>query len=87
MPGFKNEEISLEVKDQIMYLSAENKEEIKSSKSFRTSTSSFKKSFKLPKHINADLISADYKSGVLVISMPKTEVNESVKKIKVTCSE
>lgn len=87
LPGFKANEINIEVKDGILAIVAEHKEEEKSLKSFRTSTSVFKKSFKLPKNVTTDNVSADYKSGVLLISLPKTEVKDSAKKISVTCSE
>lgn len=86
LPGFKVEEINVEVKDGTLYVLAEHKEE-SSVKSFRTSTSSFKKSFKLPKNVDADKIKADYRSGILILSLPKMEVKESSKKIAVTCSE
>lgn len=87
MPGFKVEEINVEAKDGILTILAEHKEENSSPRSFRSATSSFKKSFKLPKNINTDMIKADYRSGILLVSLPKVEVKESGKKITVTCSE
>lgn len=87
-PGFKKEEINVEVKDGILTVFAEHKEEEKKeNKSFRSSTSSFERSFKLPKGINVDSTTAEYKSGILIISFKKAEIKESVKKINVSCSE
>ncbi len=87
MPGFKQQEINVEVKDGVLTINAQHANEEKTAKSFRTSTSTFKKSWKIPKNVNVDSVTADYKSGVLVVSMPKMETKESVKKVTVTCSE
>lgn len=71
----------------ILTISAEHKEEKTESKSFRASTSSFERSFKLPKNINLESATAEYKSGILIVAFKKAEIKESVKKINVSCSE
>lgn len=86
-PGFKKEEINVEVKDGILTIFAEHKEEKTENKSFRSSTSSFERSFRLPKGVNLDSATAEYKSGILIVTFKKAEVKESVKKINVNCSE
>ena len=46
------------------------------------SSGSFSRSIQLPADVDADKIKANYKDGILSISMPKVKV-EAVKKIQV----
>lgn len=90
VPGFKKEEINIEVKNGILIVIAKHndeKTEKVETKSFRTTTSFFENKFKLPKNINVDSAKAEYKSGILIVTFEKSNVQESSKKINVSCSE
>lgn len=89
-PGMKKEDFILQVKENVLIISAE-KEEKKEEKDDdftrkEFSYSSFSRSFWLPENVREEAISAEYKDGVLHIDVPKSEVTkaEPVKKIKIS---
>ncbi len=77
LPGIDKKDISLDVKDGVLTLKGERlvEEEVKEDKAyFRERVHGrFERTFKLPKHVDADKITADYKDGVLKIEIPKPE--------------
>ncbi len=77
IPGMKKEEIKISVKDNVLTLSGEKKQEIKKDdeKAYRIERmyGQFERSFTLPKNVEADAIKAKYKDGVLTVQIPKTE--------------
>lgn len=85
-PGFKKEDIKINVEDDMLTISADvknetNDEDAKRQYSRREySHSSFTRTFKLPENAKDDTISADFKDGVLKLTIPKTE--EAVKATK-----
>jgi HSP20 family protein len=72
--GEKN--INIELKDDVLTLSGEKKEESeKEEKDYHVSErrfGSFRRSFRLPSGADQEKISADFKNGVLKIAMPKS---------------
>lgn len=76
-PGRKKEDFNVEIDNGLMTISAEQKSEDTSSDENYTrrefSYTSFKRSFSLPKTINADQINASYEDGVLKFVLPKRE--------------
>ena len=78
-PGFKKEDFKVNVEEDILTISAENKTEstdTNSSKQFTRreySYNSFTRSFRLPDNAKDDSIAANYKEGVLKLEIPKTE--------------
>ncbi len=76
-PGLKKDDFRVNLDNQTLTISAELKreEEEKSEKLIRRefSYNSFSRSFSLPKTIDLDKIKADYKDGILSISLPKRE--------------
>ena len=79
-PGISKNEVDVTVKDNVLTVAHEHKKE-EDSKYF---CSSFEKSWTLPKDIDADKISASYKSGVFNVNLPRVQpVEPEVKKIKV----
>ncbi|MCM1333890.1 MAG: Hsp20/alpha crystallin family protein [Eubacterium sp.] len=78
LPGFKKDDIRLDIRGDRLTLSAERSEEderkdregryIRRERSFGSYTRSFDLS-----GIAADRITAEYKSGVLTLTLPKTE--------------
>ena len=77
IPGIKKEEIRIEVKDGILTVSGERKYEHEEMKDTYTRVErcygNFHRSFKLPDHVEEDKIDAEYKDGVLTVTIPKGE--------------
>ena len=88
-PGMKKDDFKVEVKEGTLYISAETKaeKEEKEDNYMRKefSFSSFKRSFYLPENVKEDEILANYKDGILYLTLPKVKVEkkEKVKKIEI----
>lgn len=82
VPGLTKEDINIDLDKQVLTISAskeqqENEEKPKfTRREFNYNT--FKRSFKLPKTINIELIKADFENGVLSIELPKKEEAKEV---------
>jgi HSP20 family protein len=77
VPGMKKEDIKVTLQDGILTVKGERKQEKEEKdKSFHRverSYGSFCRSFTLPTTVQGDKIKANYKDGVLMISLPKVE--------------
>lgn len=77
LPGVDKSNIHLDVENNILVLKGERTEdkEVKEENYYRREMAcgSFQRSFALPDGINTDAIAADYKDGVLKITIPKPE--------------
>ncbi|GAK95307.1 small heat shock protein [Nonlabens ulvanivorans] len=77
IPGFKKEDVSIEVDQDVLTISSEVKDEYEEKTEQFTrrefSLSSFKRSFNLPDSVNQDHIAAEYKDGILNLTLPKKE--------------
>lgn len=77
LPGVKLEDISCVVEDGILTIKGERKfeEEVKEEHYTRIERQygSFQRRFSLPAGINEEDVKADYKNGVLTLSVPKKE--------------
>lgn len=77
IPGFKKEEVKVDLENEILTISAENKSEKEETTRRYTrkefSYGSFSRSFQLPKAVNADKTEAKYENGVLKLTIPKKE--------------
>lgn len=77
LPGVTKDDVSIEVKDNVLTLKGERVEvkEVSEDKFFRKERSfgSFYRAFTLPSAINPDKIKATFKDGVLEIEIPKPE--------------
>ncbi len=86
LPGVSKEDISIDVKDNILTLSGERKhdEEVKEEDYYRRERfyGRFQRSFTLPEAIDPEKIEANYKDGVLEIRIPKPEAAKA-KKIEI----
>ena len=84
IPGFKKEEVKVNLENDVLTISAENKEEKEeNNKKFTRkefSYGSFTRSFLLPKAANAEKINAKYEDGMLKLEIAKKE--EAIKKAK-----
>jgi HSP20 family protein len=76
-PGMKKEDIKITVQDNVLTLKGEKKQEKEEKEAnyhrIERSHGSFTRSFELPTTIQVDRIKANYKDGVLHISLPKAE--------------
>lgn len=83
IPGFKKEDVQINIENNVLSISAEVKEENTqenekfSRKEF--SFKSFKRSFSLPENIDIENIKANIENGVLGLHLPKVVKEESNK--------
>ena len=79
-PGMKREDFKLEVKEGMLYISAETRKEMEEKDETYTrrefSYSTFSRSFWLPENVNSDDIKATYKEGILNIVLPKVKIEK-----------
>ncbi len=84
VPGFKKEDIKIEFENGYLKVIAENSQEENEDKKYlrkeRTSMTRCERSFYFGE-LNEDLIKAEFKDGILNISVPKDKREEVVKKI------
>ena len=77
MPGLNKDDVKISVQDNVLTLKGEKKQESEEKESdyhrVERSYGSFCRSFQLPTTVKTDKIKANYKDGVLSITLPKTE--------------
>ncbi len=77
IPGFTKDDFKIEVRDRVLEVSSvsqsENEEQKESYIRKEFSYSSFSRSFRLPRTVDTDQISATYENGVLNLALPKKE--------------
>ena len=80
IPGVNKEEVKIELNDKVLSVSGEKKlQGEENGKKFHTVESyfgTFKRSFKLPEDANTSAIEAEYKDGILTITVLKQEGKE-----------
>jgi HSP20 family protein len=76
-PGFKKEDFKLQIDNDVLSISAEKKDEKSDDNSRFTrkefSYASFERRFTLPELVESDKINAEYKDGLLSLTLPKKE--------------
>lgn len=87
-PGKSKEDFKINLENQLLTISSEVTEEKEEEKKNYTRRefvfSSFTRSFTLPKNIMHEKIAADYKDGILRITLPKKEETKLIKEIKIS---
>ena len=77
LPGIKKSDIKVKVEENVLILSAERKiDKTSSNEKYHFSerrSGTFSRSFKLPKSVKEEKITADFDNGVLSIIIPKAE--------------
>lgn len=79
-PGFRKDDLKLEVRNGLLTVSGENqsetenKEEKYARREFRFNK--FSRSFSLPDNVDADHISAKYDDGILRLNLPKVVADQ-----------
>jgi HSP20 family protein len=77
LPGVKPEDVDVTITDDLVTISGAFKEEMETSDAGfvhkELSQGKFSRSFSLPTAIKADAASAEFKDGLLTLTLPKTE--------------
>ncbi len=76
VPGMEKDDIDISVKDDVLTISGEKKEDFKEEGTlFRRERwfGKFTRSVTLPSDVDVDKIEAEYKNGVLTLHLPKSE--------------
>ncbi len=89
LPGIEEKDVSLSLKDNILTLKGEKKQEVKKKDKdyhmVERSYGSFERSFRLPLNVDQDNIRADFSHGVMTITAPKTDkIPPEHRKIEIT---
>lgn len=64
MPGFTREDISVSWDDGVLHIGADHSDDV------RGQQKTYQRSFRLPKEISPDDIAAQYRNGVLEVTLP-----------------
>lgn len=87
LPGMKKENIRIEIKDNVLIVAGERKQETRDegeqkAQVFERQYGSFYRSFTLPTAVNEEKIVAQYEDGVLSLTLPKIPIAQP-KKIQI----
>lgn len=87
MPGLSKEDIKVDLEDKKLTISAERKQEAEESgvkyHSVESFFGKFSRTFHLPKNADTENISAEFKNGILVVSIQKAEPAKNSKTIDI----
>lgn len=86
LPGLTKKEINIALKDHVLTVKGERAEILDDDESYRRQerkSGVFSRSFALPENVNTAEINAHFRSGVLTISMPKSEVLKDAQTIPI----
>ena len=90
VPGMETKNLDIQVMANQVTIAGERKSEIQSNKKGRTRSEfhygKFQRVIPLPKRIQNTLVTADYKDGILKLTLPKSE-EEKNKVVKVNLGE
>lgn len=79
-PGVDKKDLSVDINDGVLMVKGERKstEEVKEEKFYRRERvyGKFQRSFQLPEGTDYDKINADFKDGVLTVTIPKAEAKK-----------
>jgi len=90
VPGIDKKDLKIDVNEDVLTISTEARNESEESKNgFKRkefSYSAFSRSFYVPENVDRDKIDANYKDGILSISLPKQEEekNKVARKIEIS---
>lgn len=83
LPGFKKEDVNIEVDGKTLTVTAERKRETKSNDGgihrSERHFGRYERRFQLPEGIDSDAVEAQYEDGVLTLALPKTELTKAKK--------
>jgi HSP20 family protein len=77
LPGVKPEDVKLSLENNVLTIRGEKKQEAEENTErvhrYERGYGSFERAFVLPSTVDGDKISAEYRNGVLTVSVPKAE--------------
>jgi HSP20 family protein len=73
LPGFRREELEVDVVDGVLTVTAHQKGEAKAKDEATTPERKVTRSVSLPEQVKVDAIQARYENGILTITLPKQE--------------
>ena len=77
LPGLTKDDIAVQLEDSVLTISGEKKHErSEDKKSFHLceiTYGSFSRSFQVPNHVKSEDIEANFKDGILTLTLPKAE--------------
>jgi len=78
LPGLKEDEIKIEVKDKILTISGERNYEKSDEKlhRFERQYGKFERSFQMPNGVDLEKVQANYENGALEVLVPREEVTK-----------
>ncbi len=79
LPGNKKEDLQLQVKGNTLRLAGERKLDYGENVSYHRierNSSTFDRTLKLPINVESEKVKAEYKDGILVISLPRAEADK-----------
>ncbi len=79
LPGVKKEDLDIEVKRNTVRLAGERNIEHGKNVSYHRverNSSKFDRTLRLPINVEADKVKAEYKDGLLVLSLPRAEIDK-----------
>ncbi|MBU0484738.1 MAG: Hsp20/alpha crystallin family protein [Proteobacteria bacterium] len=83
LPGLEKKDVDLTVNEGLLTIKGEKKEEKKETDKYfhriERSFGSFIRTFRLPAGVKEDKVKAEFKDGVLIVTLPKAE--EEIKKV------
>lgn len=73
LPGVKKEDLSIEVKDNHLFVTGERRKEYKDTKAkhYERTYGKFQRAFALPEKVDSSQVEASYEDGVLHLLIPK----------------
>jgi HSP20 family protein len=87
VPGMKKNDFKINLDNKLLVVSADLEEKSKDKEANFTrkeyEVGSFKRTFIMPKTVDADKIKADYKNGILRVELPKKEEVKVSKEIQI----
>ena len=90
VPGIDKKDLKIDVNEDVLTISSESKSESEESKDGykrkEFSYSSFSRSFYVPENVNREKVEANYKDGILTVTLPKQEEekNKVTRKIEIS---
>ena len=90
IPGMDKKDLKIDINEDVLTISSESKneksEEREGYKKKEFSYSSFCRSFYIPENVDRDKIEANYKDGILNVSLPKMkeEKNKITREVKIS---
>jgi HSP20 family protein len=77
LPGVKPEDVKLSLENNVLTIRGEKKQQAEERTErvhrYERSYGSFERAFVLPSTVDADKISADFRNGILTVTVPKVE--------------